>query len=248
MDVSSTLRPDALVGRLALVTGVGNVVGHATARLLAAAGARVVLADADLARAATLASELGSDVVTPVALNPALETDWERVVGVRPTTEPLHLLVNAAQVLHVAPIDTLDASAFQEQLQHNALGTWFGMKYAIGAMRSTGGGVIINVTSVLARVGADACAGYCAAARGVLMATKSAALECARDKLDIIVSAVLAGRIDGDVEHFPDGQILPGAPSVSPDAVAAAVLFLATDGAAYMTGAELPVDGGWLAQ
>ena len=84
------------------------------------------------------------------------------------------------------------------------------------ALRKNNGGVIINVTSVLARVAATDCAPVCAAARGVLMSTKSAALECAKAKDNIVVSAVLAGRIEGDPEHWPDGRLLPDAPIITP--------------------------------
>lgn len=240
----------SLVKKHALVTGVGNCVGKAAARLLAAAGAQVLAADSDEALAKQVAAELHADgaTVSPVALDPCKEMDWQRVMSAFTNQTPLHLLVNAAQRFSTAPVESIDGLAFHRHLQSNAVSTWLGQKHAISSLRTTGGGVIINITSVLARVGAANCAAYCAAARGVLMTTKSAALECARDKLDIIVSAVMAGRIEGDPAHFPDGRVLPHAPAVAAEDVAAAVLFLACEGASYMTGVELPVDGGWLSQ
>lgn len=250
MHADTILRGKPLHAQLALVAGVGNCIGRATAWLLSAAGAELVLADESLEQAEQLAQQLRSanQLAVAVALDPIAEADWQRVHAVCAQRAPLRLLVNAAQTCHIGPIETVSGEQFHRQLQRNALGAWLGQKHAIAAMRQTTGGVIVNVTSVLARAGSAHCAAYSAAARGVLMSTKSAALECARDKLGIIVNAVLAGRIEGDPAHFPDGRVLPDAPVVSAEDVAAAVLFLASDGASYMTGMELPVDGGWLTQ
>jgi NAD(P)-dependent dehydrogenase (short-subunit alcohol dehydrogenase family) len=107
--------------------------------------------------------------------------------------------------------------------------------------------VVVHVLSVLARVAAPGVAALCAASRGLLMSAKSAALECARARDGVLVNAVLAGRIEGDPEHWPDGSLLPAAPVVTVEEVAAGVRFMAREGAAYMTGADLPVDGGFLA-
>ncbi|MSO97743.1 MAG: SDR family oxidoreductase [Rhodospirillaceae bacterium] len=157
------------------------------------------------------------------------------------------LVVNAAHRCMRTPIAQQNAQQFMSVFDEIGETAWLCQKYAIMAMRRSASGVVINVSSVLARVAAPGCAALCAADRGVLMSTKSAALECAKAKDNIIVSAILAGRIEGDPAHWPDGSLLPNAPIVTPEDVASGVLFLATDGAAYMTGVELPVDGGFLA-
>jgi NAD(P)-dependent dehydrogenase (short-subunit alcohol dehydrogenase family) len=157
------------------------------------------------------------------------------------------VVVNAVHRSQVASISEQSADQFMSVFDDIGETAWLCQKHAIMTMRKSGGGAVINVTSVLARVAAPGCAAICAADRGVLMSTKSAALECAKAKENIIVSATLAGRIEGDAAHWPDGSLLPHAPIVTPEDVAHGVLFLVTDGAAYMTGVELPVDGGFLA-
>lgn len=240
-----------LKGRTALVTGAGNSVGAATARLLAAEGASVLVTDRDGSRAAAVAAEILQSAGHAAAMehDPVSEDSWRRVTrDCVASLGGLHLLVNAAQSWRKQSIRELGVEQFMALFDASGLATWLGQKHGIEVMRAAGGGVIVNVTTVLARVAAPDSSAACAAARGVLMSTKSAALECARNKANILVNAVLAGRIDGDPEHFPDGSVLPHAVPVSPDDVAQAVLFYATDGAAYMTGTELPVDGGFLAE
>jgi NAD(P)-dependent dehydrogenase (short-subunit alcohol dehydrogenase family) len=217
----------ALQHTVALLTGAENSVGRAIATRLSGAGAAVI----------------------PFRADPTEEAAWEETVAsVLRDHGRLDLVVNAVQDFRRGPIVDTAVADFSRAFDRAGIAAFLGHKYPIGAMRRVKHpGVIITVTTVLARVAAADCAAACAAARGILMMSKSAALECAREKDGIIVSAVLAGRIDGDPAHFPDGRVLPTAPTVSAEDVAAGVLFLATDGAAYMTGVELPVDGGFLA-
>jgi NAD(P)-dependent dehydrogenase (short-subunit alcohol dehydrogenase family) len=244
----------ALAGRVALVVGADNAVGAAVRERLTAQGARV----------AVLAGNPGggSDALDPGAWDRAFARETARHGG-------LDLVVNARHYVERAWIEAAGGAAFGAAFRRNASANWLVQKSAILALRRSRPGdaasagqagaggetavavsdrrVLINVLPVLARIAAPGCAAVCAAARGLLMSTRSAALECARARDGLIVSAVLAGRIDGDARHWPDVGLLPRAPLVTPDDVAAGVLFLATDGAAYMTGVELPVDGGLLA-
>ena len=240
-----------MVGRLnrgnALVTGAGNSVGRAVVKKLAAVGFEVWAADRSAERAQQVAANLpGADQARALTLDVTDENAWNATVQACVRVGGLQLLVNADSRFVAGGLEDTSQDDFNQQLTRNALGCWLGERSAIGVM-ADGGGAIINVTSVLAVAAAANCAAYCAAARGVLMSTKSAALECARDGLDIVVNAVLVGAIDDD-DHFPGSEVLGGAPSVTPEEVAAAIVFLATDGGAYMTGTALPVDGGWLAQ
>lgn len=242
------MAPALAAGRalVALVTGTGNVVGAAVAQRLAAAGVQTFFADHDEAAAERAAA--GCTGAVTLAFDPVEACAWEaatRQLGER--AGGLDLLVNAAQAFHVGDVASLEPERFMALLDRNGTATWLGMKSAIPLLRARGGGRIVNVTSVLARSAAADCAACCAAARGVLMASKSAALECAREGADILVNAVLAGRIDGDPEHFPDARTLPQARPVTAGEVADAVLFLLSEESSYVTGLELPVDAGFLA-
>ncbi len=211
-----------LSGKVVIVLGAENSVGGAVIATFRNAGATVI----------------------PLVALAADETIWAKAFS---DVGRFAIFVNAAHSCETKSIADLDPNTFMSVFNGIAETAWLAQKHAVLALRKNNGGVIINVTSVLARVAAANCAPVCAAARGVLMSTKSAALECAKAKDNIVVSAVLAGRMEGDPEHWPDGSLLPGAPTVTPEDVAAGVLFLATDGAAYMTGVEMPVDGGFLA-
>jgi NAD(P)-dependent dehydrogenase (short-subunit alcohol dehydrogenase family) len=211
-------------GKVVAVSGADNSVGRAVMDLARAEGATAV--SLPIADEAVLGAALG-----------AITRAHGRV----------DLVVNAARACTKASIAAQSADQFMATFDAIGEAAWLVQKHAILNMRETGGGVVIHVLSVLARVAAPDCAGVCAADRGVLMSAKSAALECAKAKDKIVVSAVLAGRIDGDPDHWPDGTLLPHAPVVTPEDVAEGVVFLAGDGAAYMTGVELPVDGGFLA-
>ena len=210
-----------LSSKVVIVLGAENSVGRAVITTFRNAGAKVI-------------------PLTAVTADEA----WAKAFS---DVERFAVFVNAAHSCQAKPIAELDADEFMSVFNSIGETAWLAQKHAVMALRKNNGGVIINVTSVLARVAATDCAPVCAAARGVLMSTKSAALECAKAKDNIVVSAVLAGRIEGDPEHWPDGRLLPDAPIITPEDVAAGVLFLATDGAAYMTGVEMPVDGGFLA-
>jgi NAD(P)-dependent dehydrogenase (short-subunit alcohol dehydrogenase family) len=214
-----------LAGKVVAVSGADNSVGRAVMDMALAEGARAVA------------------LATP-ADEAAASAALDRIVADHGRVD---LVVNAARRCARASIAAQSADQFMATFDAIGEAAWLIQKHAILALRRSGGGVVINVLTVLARVAAPDCSALCAADRGVLMSTKSAALECAKAKDNIVVSAVLAGRIEGDANHWPDGALLPHAPVVTPRDVAGGVLFLATSGAAYMTGVELPVDGGFLA-
>ncbi|MCS6947591.1 MAG: SDR family oxidoreductase [Steroidobacteraceae bacterium] len=218
-----------LADRTVVIAGVENAVGAAVLRRCTAAGARVAALP-----------EPPDDALDAGAWSLRF-ADCRRVLG------PPQIVVNARHFVTRGSIAAVDGAVFGATFRRIASANWLVQQQAVLALRAAGGGTLINITSVLARLAAADCAALCAAARGVLMASRSAALECARAKDRVIVNAVLAGRIDEDPLHWPDGALLPHAPPVRADDVAAAALFLATDGAAYMTGVEWPVDGGWLA-
>lgn len=239
-----------LSGRTAIITGVDNVIGRAVARRFAGEGARLMLVDGGAGEADPLAEELTRTGLQARAVSADLtgEAGWERTLSAcTGSYGPVDLLFNGAHWFHPQSVRDLDPDDFCACFDRNALPAWLGQKHVIGAMRRHGrGGAVINLVSAWARVGAAKSSALCAAARGVLMSTKSAALECARDGSGIVVNALVVGRIDGAPSHFPGASELPEANPVDPERVAAAATFLAAEGSAFMTGAEITVDSGLL--
>lgn len=202
-----------LAGKTAIVSGADQPFGAACAKVLAGEGAAVVGA--------------GRDITHDVAD----EVSWRRVIdAVVSDHGRLDILVNAAQVFLDKPL--LDTTL--EELRHieeiNLLGAWLGVKHGILAMRRSGGGSIVTVSSGLAKVGRPGAAVACAAAGGVRIMTQAAALECGARSDNIRVNTVLTGSSD---THADD--------------VARAVLHVVSDEASFMTGSDLVVGGGHLA-
>ena len=202
-----------LAGKTAIVSGADQPFGAACAKVLAGEGAAVVGA--------------GRDITHDVAD----EVSWRRVIdAVVSDHGRLDILVNAAQVFLDKPL--LDTTL--EELRHiediNLLGAWLGVKHGILAMRRSGGGSIVTVSSGLAKVGRPGAAAVCAAAGGVRIMTQAAALECGARGDNIRVNTVLTGSSD---THADD--------------VARAVLHVVSDEASFMTGSDLVVGGGHLA-
>ena len=226
----------ALDGKVVFVAGADNLVGRAVCDAAAVAGGRVfAVGDPGSGCGETVAP------LDPLAWTAAFARCRER-------HGRLDVVVNARHRADVRSIADTSPSDFAAAFVDHGTVAWLIQKHAILALRDSGGGAIVVVVSALARVATSDAAALCAAARGILMASKSAALECARRRDSIVVNAVLAGRIEGDPRHWPDGRLMPSAAAVSPTDVAAAVIFYASDGAAYMTGGELPVDAGFLAR
>jgi len=239
-----------LDGKTALVTGADQPVGRACALALAHEGAAVLAAGLDerSVSATVVALHTAGANAEGMGLDVTSEPRWQAVLmACESLYGKLDVLVNAAQTFVGHSIAQASVEELRKTIDAAGVGTWLGQKLGVLAMRQTGGGAIVNVTSVLARVAAEGAVANSIAARGVLMASKAAALECAKAKDGIVVNVILAGPVEGDGGRtFPGTDTLPGAPLVTADEVAAAVVFFTTDGAAYMTGMELPVDGGFL--
>jgi NAD(P)-dependent dehydrogenase (short-subunit alcohol dehydrogenase family) len=243
-----------LTGKVAVVTGAGSGIGAATARLFAREGARVVCADISGAQDA-VASGLGETAIG-VRADVGAEDDVRRLItSAEEHFGQLDLLVNNAgfgggtKPLHEQTIENWDRVH-----EVNLRGVFLCMKYGVASMRASGGGAIVNISSASALVGWKHHSVYGAAKAGVNQLTKAAALDYADD--GIRVNAVSPGTIwTGLVpaaaqfaEPPPDMPRVPGIPMDRwglAEEVAAAVLFLAGDEASYITGAVLPVDGGY---
>jgi NAD(P)-dependent dehydrogenase (short-subunit alcohol dehydrogenase family) len=225
------------------VTGAGSGIGAAVARRLASEGAAVVLADLALAPAAALAGELAAE---------AIELDVRDEAQVAPAMANVDVLVNVAGVgsTTTAPETTLET--WEDVFAVNARGTFLCCKHAIPGMAARGGGSIVNVASVAALVGLPRRAAYCAAKGAVVSLTRALAVDHVRD--GIRVNAVCPGTVDSpwvrrlveeageSIDELQARQ--PLGRLGTPEEIAAAVAYLVSDEAAFVTGTTLVIDGG----
>jgi NAD(P)-dependent dehydrogenase (short-subunit alcohol dehydrogenase family) len=255
-----------LHGRVALVTGASRGIGEATARALAAAGARVIVTD--LADTASLAAELGGlarhqDVTS--------EADWiEAVAFAKAQAGGLDILVNNAGVMApMKPITEIGLDEWRRLQAVNVEGVFLGCKHAVPLLGEraglwSGGAAIVNLCSVGGLVGFAGSACYGASKGAVRLLTKCLALELA--PLKIRVNSVYPGVIDTPMGGDVVTGIATGSGIGNNEArtlvdrmhpighmgqasnIADAIVFLASDGAAFMTGSEMVVDGGFTAQ
>ena len=149
----------------------------------------------------------------------------------------------------MAPVVEESDDGWQRTMAVNATGVFYGMRAAIPALRRSGGGSIINIASIYGPVGAPGYVAYTASKGAVIAMTKVAALEHARDR--IRVNAICPGPVRtpmSEQEGDASVDITPLRRRAEPEEISAAVAFLASDDAVYITGAELAVDGGYLAR
>ncbi len=242
-----------LTGKVAIITGAGSGIGWAAASRFAEEGARVVCADVS-GQEREIADLLG-DVALPAGVDVTQAADVQRMIAT--TIEHfgrVDILLNNAGFggPHAALADT-DEAMFDTIVAINLKGVFLGMKYAIPVMLDTGGGAIVNTASASGLVGWKGLSCYAAAKAAVVQMTKSAALDYAETNVRInaicpgMTYTGLAGAKPGD--EVPPGNYLPTpmARWGEPAELAAAALFLASDEASFVTGAALPVDGGYSA-
>ncbi|MFZ4689645.1 MAG: SDR family NAD(P)-dependent oxidoreductase [Polymorphobacter sp.] len=253
---------DRLAGKVALVTGAASGLGAETARRLALAGAAVMLSDRDLAgeNVALAISATGARAAF-IAQDVTQEADWAAATAATLTAfGRIDILVNNAGIVgNQLDLMTHSLDDWRRIMAVNLDGVFLGMRAVGPVMAGQGGGSIINLSSIMGKVGMANVSAYCASKGGVLMLTKAAAVEWA--PLGIRVNSVHPGFIDtpmvanalhaaengnemraGIIAAHPLGRL--GVPRE----IADAVVFLASDEASFMTGAELVVDGGYTAQ
>jgi 3alpha(or 20beta)-hydroxysteroid dehydrogenase len=239
-----------LDGKVAIITGGARGMGEATSRLFAAEGAKVVIADI-LPEGQALAEEIGGNAIF-IKLDVSSEAEWQALDRrTREVFGPATVLVNNAGINTVSLLVELDYARFVRTLEINLGGTFLGMKTIAPGMIAAGGGSIINISSTEGLQGTNGFAAYASSKWGVRGLTKVAAMELSHQ--GVRVNSVHPGPVNtpmGNPENLPEATLnqlfasLPMGRAGRPEEVAKVSLFLASDDASFVTGAELAADGG----
>ena len=243
--------------KIAIVTGAAGGIGQATAALLVAEGARVVLTDIAAEAGAAAAARLGGRASFK-RLDVSDAAQWQQVLGETETEfGGLDVLVNNAGIALMKDIETTSLEEWRQVHAVNLDGVFLGCRHAIGAMKRRGGGSIVNVSSIAGMIGHHSLAAYCSSKGGVRLLTKSVALHCARRGYNIRCNSVhpsfaATAMVEAMIEQARDPakmreavtRAAPLGRLAEPIDVARTILFLASDESAFTTGAEFVVDGG----
>ncbi|MEO0030423.1 MAG: hypothetical protein RIS94_181 [Pseudomonadota bacterium] len=241
-----------LDGKIAVITGGARGQGEATARIFAAEGAKVVIADMLEDEGRAVAADLG-DAALFVKLDVSDEDQWSALdAAVRAHFgAAADVLVNNAGVVHPASIFDLTKADFERVLRINLIGAWLGIKTLAPGMIAKGKGSIVNIVSSSGKWGMNGLAAYSSSKWALRGITKTAAMELGHK--GVRVNAVFPGGINtvmGNVTNEDAAELnkyyvgQPIARIGEPDEVARTSLFLASDDASYVCGAEITVDGG----
>ena len=246
-----------LEGKVALISGGARGMGAEEALLFAREGARVVIGDVLEGEGRDIAAQIGGGQAIFVRLDVTRESDWQRAVSMAEEVyKRLDILVNNAGVSATGGIEDTTPEEWDRVMEVNAKGVFLGTKHAIPAMQRSGGGSIINISSQLGIVAMNESSPQYIASKGaVRLLTKSTALQYAADGIRCnsvhpgpIVTPMTEGRrSDEAVRELMESRIPLGRYGEAID-VAYGVLYLASDEASFMTGSELVIDGGWVAQ
>jgi NAD(P)-dependent dehydrogenase (short-subunit alcohol dehydrogenase family) len=248
-----------LKDKVSLITGAASGIGRATALLFGQEGAKVMCADIDAEGAERVAQQIvdGGGEAASLRVDVSQAADVERMV--QQTVERwgrLDVLINNAGIVFLLPLTLVQEDQWDHLMSVNLKGVYLGCKYAIPRMVGQGKGVIVNTASIAGLRGFPTFDTYSASKGGVVQLTKVLAIEFAR--MNIRVNCVCPGIIDtgmldrGVADQGMDkaefvamaGQAHPMGRIGRPEEVAAAILFLASEEASFITGVALPVDGG----
>jgi 3(or 17)beta-hydroxysteroid dehydrogenase len=245
-----------LNGKRAIITGAASGIGRATAELFRREGAVLTLTDINDAALTAVAAACSAELA--LRHDVTSEADWQAVF--RKTlaqAERVDILVNSAGIAVRKSIEDTTLDDWRRINAVNGAGTFLGCREAVRAMKSTGGGSIVNLSSAAGLIGDPSMAAYCASKGAVRLLTKSVALHCARKNYGIRCNSVHPSytstpMVDALVgEASSPERVRAGLERASPigrmgtpEDIANLILFLATDESAFITGAEMAIDGG----
>ncbi|EFM10018.1 short-chain dehydrogenase/reductase SDR [Paenibacillus curdlanolyticus YK9] len=247
-----------LTNKVALITGAGSGMGREEALLFAQEGAKVVATDINEAAVQAVVKEIqavGGEAIS-FAHNVASEEDWQRVLeGAFASYHRIDILVNNAGISFAQGMLDTTTEQWDRVMNINLSSVFLGMKLVIPHMQQNNGGSIVNISSIAGLSGSSGAGAYTASKGAVRMLTKAAAVDYGKD--NIRVNSVHPGFIETPMSAefvnneqmrawFLSQTALPRIGQARE--VAQAVLFLASDASAYITGVELPVDGGVIAK
>jgi 3(or 17)beta-hydroxysteroid dehydrogenase len=248
-------------GKIAIVTGAASGLGRGIASLLAGEGAEVMATDINATGVKVVAEEIekqGGEALFSKH-DVASEDDWKKIV--RTVVEHfgrLDVLVNCAGIHVAASVEETTFEKWRRIMSVNLDGVFLGTKYGAEAMKKTGGGSIINVSSTAGLIGTPNAIAYSASKGGVRLLTKAAAIEFSKAYSNynirvnsvhpgVIKSAMSAPLINDPVTNKLLLDWTPMGYFGEPEDIAYGVLYLASDESRFVTGAELVIDGGWTA-
>jgi 3(or 17)beta-hydroxysteroid dehydrogenase len=241
--------------KVVLVTGAGSGIGRATAKLLAAEGAAVIVSDIDRPGGLETVQQIGAKARFEEH-DTAREADWKRIVdGILEREGRLDGLVNNAGIAGPFPatFETETVEQWQRMLSVNVQGVFLGCKYGVPAMKQSGGGSIVNTSSLAAFLGTPALSAYGASKGAVRQFTKTVAMDCARKGYKIrcnsvhpgiIMTPMGQGILPNDKARERALRTIPIGEFGAPEDIAYGILYLISDESRFVTGSELVIDGG----
>ncbi|TNE57861.1 MAG: glucose 1-dehydrogenase [Alphaproteobacteria bacterium] len=262
-----------VAGKMALVTGGAAGIGEACARVLAREGAMVIITDIQDERGEKLASDIyaGGGQADYKHQDVVSEAGWQALIQeIEDDHGGLDVLVNNAGIGNGGAITEMSYESYSQMMAINVDGVFLGCKHAIPLMAKSGGGSIINISSVAGLKGAPGLSAYSASKGAVRLLSRSLAIECGRGGTKVRVNSVHPGIIDTEIwekisastaeglsplgganvlsaKMVAEMAAVPIGHAAEPIEIANGVLFLASDESRYVTGSELVIDGGMCA-